>query len=158
MKVVIIFLISLVGTFQVLSQEKLKLTAINDLDSLQKIAPKKVCVFIYTDWCRYCGQMKYKTFKNDKVIALLNQYYYFVSFDAEQKEDVKFDGNIFHYKPNGSQIGVHEFAVKMATKNKTIVYPTTVLLNEENKMLLQLDTYVNATTMLSMLQSGLRLK
>src|SRR5687767_8787784 len=69
------------------------------LDSLQRIHKKPVVVFIHTDWCKYCGAMKNATLKKKDVIQLLNEKFYFVSFNAEQKEDIEFSGKKFIYKP-----------------------------------------------------------
>ena len=46
--------------------------------------PKKILVDVYTDWCGWCKVMDRGTFRDEKVVAYVNEHYYAVKFDAEQ--------------------------------------------------------------------------
>jgi hypothetical protein len=49
--------------------------------------------------------------------------------NAEEKQDITFLEKIFTYKPTGTNTGMHELAIELGTIKKTIIYPTTVILN-----------------------------
>ena len=90
--------------------------------------PKKIYVDIYTDWCGYCKKMDRETFTDPGVIKYLNDNFYAVKFDAEQKEEIMFNETSFKHRPGGRG-GVHELAV--ALLNNQMGYPAFVILDEE---------------------------
>lgn len=135
------------------SQEKseLKIYSFNEIEKLHKENPKPVVVFIHADWCTYCHAMEQTTFTNEKVITLLNESFYFVKLNGEQKEDITFLGKTFVFKPYGNS-GTHELALELATIKKRMVYPTTIILNSKFEIDLQLDGYINKRKMTSILK------
>lgn len=94
---------------------QLKTYSFEEAEKLSKENPKPIVIFIHTSWCNYCRMMKNSTFKNQEIITLLNDNYYFISFDAESKDDIHFDNHTFQFKPNGQNIGIHELATELAT-------------------------------------------
>lgn len=90
--------------------------------------PKKLYVDIYTDWCGYCKKMDNTTFKDPKVVEYLNENFYPVKFNAEQKETINFNNTEFNYISGGGR-GVHELAY--ALLNGRLGYPAFVILDEE---------------------------
>jgi thioredoxin-related protein len=91
--------------------------------------------------------MKKTTFKNKEVIQLLNNNFYFVRLDGEEKKDIIFLGKTFVYKPSGANTGVHELADELASINKRISYPTTTILNSKFEIELQINGFSNAKEM-----------
>ena len=136
-----------VGGFATYSQTELKMYTFSEVEKLQQQKPKPVAIFIYTDWCKICFGMKKTTFKNKKVIQLLNNNFYFVRLDGEEKKDIIFLGKTFVYKPTGSNTGVHELADELASINKRISYPTTTILNSKLEIELQINGLYNAKEM-----------
>ncbi len=90
--------------------------------------PKKIYIDIYTDWCGYCRKMDRETFTDPGVIKYLNENFYPVKFDAEQKESINFNETEFKHIAGGRG-GVHELAV--ALLNNQMGYPAFVILDEE---------------------------
>ena len=90
--------------------------------------PKKILVDVYTDWCGWCKKMDATTFKDEAVMAYLRENFYPVKFDAEQKEDVVFNGYTFKFQPYGRR-GAHELAIQLL--NGRMSYPSIVYLNEK---------------------------
>ena len=119
-------------------------TSFSQLDSLQKKEPRNVVVFIHTDWCKYCRAMEETTFKNPAVVKILSSKFYFVSLNAEKKQDIFFNGHIFKFKPTGSGTGVHELAEQLGTVKGDMVFPTLCFLNNENEIFYQNRDYINA--------------
>jgi thioredoxin-related protein len=121
------------------------------LDSLQKTEKRPVVVFLHTSWCKYCGTMKNTTFKNDEVINRLNQKFYFISLDVEEKQDIRLRGHTFKFKPTGANTGVHELAEQLGMVNGNISYPSICFLNADYEIIYQQEGYVAPKDFLSIL-------
>jgi thioredoxin-related protein len=130
---------------------QLKITPFEQLDSLQKTGKRNVFVFIHTDWCRFCQSMKNTTFKDEKIIQLLNEKCWFVMLNAEEKQDIIFNGHTFRYKPTGYNTGIHELAEQLGTMNGKTAYPTSCILNTRNEIIFQYDQFLSAADLLKLL-------
>jgi len=115
---------------------------------LNKTKPKKLLIDLYTDWCGWCKKMDRDTYAHPDIIKVINEKYYAVKFNAEQREPVTVDGYTFKYVASGSR-GVHELAAALA--NNKLSYPTTVFMDEEIRIIQPLPGYLNATDMLPIL-------
>jgi thioredoxin-related protein len=93
-----------------------------------KTEKKKIFIDLYTDWCGWCKVMDKKTFTDPVVANLLNEKFYPVKFNAEQKEDVVFNGTTFKYIASGRG-GYHQLAASLL--NNQLSYPNFVFLTEE---------------------------
>jgi thioredoxin-related protein len=136
----IIFFLGIITT----GFSQLKNRTFEEVDRLQHIQKKKTIVFINTDWCQFCHRMKNTTFKNQEIIEMLNNQFYYIDFNAEQKTNITFNNQTFRYQPSGNNVGVHELALQLGTINKQIVYPVLCVLNEDNEIILQYSNYLNA--------------
>jgi thioredoxin-related protein len=132
---------------------QLQLSKFEEIDSLQKVEKRKIIVFIHTNWCKYCTAMQSKTFKNQLVQNEIIERFYFVSFDAEEKEKIIFNKNTFVFKPNGNNAGIHELAIELGTINNQINYPVLCVLNEKNEIVFQHNSYLNAKQLIKILES-----
>ena len=94
--------------------------------------PKKVFVDVYTDWCGWCKRMDATTFQDPELMAYMQDKYYLVKLDAEQKEVINFKGNTYEYVARGRR-GYHQLAA--ALLQGKLSYPTTVFLDEEFKII-----------------------
>ena len=121
---------------------QLKNYSFEQIDSLQTIQKRKIVVFIHTDWCKYCQAMKNITFKNKEVIKKLNEEFYFITLNAEEKRTITFNSKQFIYKSNGNSIGIHELAYELANINKQTTYPTICVLNVQNEIIFQENNYL----------------
>ena len=152
----LLFLFIFFGCFTIYAQERkgkevLNIFTFEEVEELHQQIPKPILVFLYTDWCKICFGMKKTTFKNQEVIKLLNNNFYFVKLNAEEKQDITFLGKIFTYKPTGINTGMHELAVELGTIKKTIIYPTTIILNTVFEIDAQLTGLYNARKMIGIL-------
>lgn len=127
-------------------------TTFEDLDSLQKVAPKNTIVFIHTDWCRFCQMMTYTTLSTPSIANQLDSNFYFIRLNGEQKENIKFRNTVFSFRPSGVNTGTHELALALGEINGEIVYPTTVFLNSENEILYQHAGVINKDEFLEVLK------
>lgn len=94
--------------------------------------PRKLMVDVYTDWCGWCKVMDSKTFSNEVVSDFLNEKFYAVKLNAEQREDISFQGKTFRYVAQGNR-GYHELAA--ALLNNQLSFPSVVILDEKVNML-----------------------
>lgn len=100
--------------------------------------PKKIFVDAYTDWCGWCKRMDATTFSHPKVAAYMNEHFYAVKLDAEQKEDIVYKDHTFKFVPSGRK-GYHELAASLLQGKMS--YPTVVFLDEEQRMLSPVPGY-----------------
>lgn len=93
-----------------------------------KTEKRKIFIDVYTDWCGWCKVMDKKTFTDPAVAKMLNEKFYPVKFNAEQREDVVFNGTTFKFIPSGRG-GYHQLAASLL--NNQLSYPNFVFLTEE---------------------------
>ena len=129
-----------------------------EIEELQKQKQKPIVVFIHTSWCKFCYAMREKTFANPEVTRLLNEYFYFVSLDAELKRPIRYMKHLFEYKKQTSSSGIHELSEVLASTDKGLTYPTTVFLGENNIIDEQIDSYMSAKQFLWVLKRYLEVK
>ena len=118
------------------------LVSFEQIDSLQNIEKRKVVIFIHTDWCQFCHVMKNTTFKNEHIIKELNNNFYFIDFNAEEKRTILFNKTAFKFKSTGNTSGIHELAIQLGTINKQLNYPALCILNSENEIIFQDNNYI----------------
>ncbi len=93
--------------------------------------PKKIFIDVYTDWCGWCKKMDKSTFKNEKVVRILNKDYYAVKLNAESKTPIEVKG-----KSTTPKAVARGFNVS--------AYPTTVYLDENQNLIQVVPGYQNA--------------
>ena len=133
---------------------QLRTYTFSEAEKLEQQNPKPIFVFIHTSWCKYCKMMENSTFKNPEVVQLLNDNFYFVSLDAEQKSPILFKNNTFRFQPKGQNTGVHELAEELGTVDGAMTYPTFSILDKNNNILLQISEYTDAKTMIGLLKEA----
>ena len=94
---------------------------------LSQESPKKIFVDLYTDWCGWCKKMDRTTFKDPSVVQYLNENFYAVKFNAEQKETIVFRDKEYQFVKAGRR-GVHQLAY--ALLDGRLGYPAFVMLDE----------------------------
>jgi thioredoxin-related protein len=142
-----LLLLSYIGAAQ------LKTYSFEQADALQKKQKRNIAVFIYTDWCQYCQVMKRATFSNDQVVRKLNEQFYFVALNGEEKRDIRFNSNLFKYKPNGTNTGAHELAEVLGTIDGKLAYPGLIILNSRYEIIFQYSGFLNARALRTILDN-----
>ncbi len=113
---------------QLNSDDSIHWLSIEEAEELNKENPKKMMVFFYTDWCGYCKQMERTVFKDPAVVNSLNEEFYAIKFNAEQRESVEFDGVQYSFEDDGGS-GINGLAKDMLLGKK--IMPTLVFLDED---------------------------
>ena len=130
---------------------QLKSYSFEEVELLSKENLKPIVVFTHTNWCKYCKIMENTTFKDAKIIASLNDNFYFISFDAEEKHDIVFNNHTFQFQPNGTNTGIHELAKALATIDNQVTYPSLTILEYDNSIVFQQASLLSAKALLLIL-------
>ena len=120
------------------SGQKIQWMSWDDAAAMQDKEPRKVVIDIYTDWCSWCKKMDEATFKNPKIATYINENFYAVKFNAEQKQSITVGDKVYKYVRGGKR-GYHELAAAL-TQNR-LSYPTIVFLDETMSVLQPLKGY-----------------
>ena len=106
--------------------------------------PRLMFFDVYTDWCGWCKRMDQTTFSNPVISRLLNESFYPIKFDAEQKEEIVFRGRTFKFIANGRR-GYHELAGEIL--GGKLSYPTVVVIDENFNIVQSIPGYRTAPEM-----------
>ena len=100
----------------------------NEVEEALKEEKRKIFVDVYTDWCGWCKQMDKTTFKDKEIINYINENFYAVKFNAEQKETITLDGKKYKYVKSGKR-GYNQLAADLLKGR--LSYPSIVFLNDD---------------------------
>lgn len=123
------------------SQTTVKWHSIEEAFELTRENPRKIMIDVYTDWCSWCKVMDSKTFSNEVIADYINNNFYAVKFNAEQKEDVVLNGKSYKYVASGKR-GYNELAAQLL--NGQLGYPSIVFLDEKTNMIQPIQGYYEA--------------
>lgn len=152
MKTWLIFSVLFGVCFTTNSFAQLQTTSFEVLEKQQKDEPKNTLIFIQTNWCSYCHAMKRTTLKNKKIENLINEKYYFINLDAEEKRTITYLGKAFHYIPHGTKTGIHELALHISQENNLASYPLILVISPQNQILFKYSGFLNAQELHEILQ------
>ena len=109
------------------AQLKLKRYNMNDALAMHKKKPRKILIDVYTEWCNSCKIMNRSVFTSPAVRDYINENYYLVDFNAEQKDMVNFKDKAYY--PGDK--GFHPFLLELL--NNQVMLPTLIFLDEDLK-------------------------
>lgn len=138
-KYILLFLIP----FCTILNAQVKWMNFTDALAQQKIAPKKIMVDFYTDWCKPCKEMDVKTYGNPDIANFINENYYAVRFEADGLEEVEYLGRKFPkptYVKNNPKRILNSFTRFMNVSS----VPATVFLDEEANPITNINGYLTA--------------
>ena len=111
-------------------------------DSLA-VNPKKVIIFLHTEWCGYCKKMFKETFTDPEIIDRLSESYYAVEMDAESTDTIYFDGVYYtHRLPKKKRGSYHELA-KILLQNRRKIFPTLMILDTNFRIMEVKQNYLS---------------
>lgn len=110
-----------------INSPEIKWFTLEEALAAQEKNDKKIFIDMYTDWCKWCKVMDQKTFTDREVIQYMNDNFYAVKFNAEQKEAITFKGKKYDFVKNGRR-GIHRLAYELMEGSAS--YPSFVLLDK----------------------------
>lgn len=100
--------------------------SLEEAQEQMKLAPRKVYVDLFTDWCGWCKVMEAKTFSNKHVIEYINENYYAVHLNAETGDSLLFKG-----KKYGRIEESKTNSLAATLMNNKLTYPTSIFFDED---------------------------
>lgn len=111
-------------SFKLPVKEKINWISVEQLNELYAHNPKPILIDLYTDWCGWCKEMDRTTYKNEKLIAYINEHYYAVKYNAESSDSISFNKQVYGYN---KRYKTNDFAMYLTFGR--LEYPTTVFLS-----------------------------
>lgn len=131
----------LVFAFNLNAQESIP---INEIDNKLKEIPKYIVIELYTDWCGICAIQDKKIQKNDELVSLLENEFYYVKFNAESTESFVLNGHEFT-----NQNKIHEFAKAISSDSNA--FPAWVIMNPKFEIIFQYNGLIEIEDLKSIL-------
>lgn len=116
---------------------------VEDLTDLQFNEERLVLVFLTAEWCTYCERIKETSYKQKEITSVLNEDFYYVEFDIEQKNTITIGEQEFVFVPSGVDTGIHQFAEAIGTVDGVVSTPTFVVLNARWEIVYQYNGFMN---------------
>lgn len=124
------------------NKNKINWLSIDEMQLRYAEQPKPILIAIYTNWCGWCREMDRTTYRNNLLIAYVNEHYYAVKYNAESKKTVIFNNKKFtHYAKDN----VNELTLYLTAG--ALEYPTTVFLSTISANPAPLSGYLDAIEM-----------
>lgn len=135
-----------ISSFEVPKTQEVKWLTFEEAMVLHEQEPRKLLIDLYTDWCGWCKVMEKNTYGNTVIASYINENFYAIKFNAEQKESVKFNGHTFEFIPDAGRKGTHSIAYAV-TGNKLSGYPMTVFMDEKLRIIQPISGYLKPDQM-----------
>jgi thioredoxin-related protein len=106
--------------------------------------PKKIFIDFYTSWCGWCKVMDNKTFDDTIIAKMMQDNFYCVKFNAEDKKPITFKEKTYNYAPNPNrpdgERGYHELAAGIL--NGQMSFPSFVFMTPNFEIITPISGYV----------------
>lgn len=117
---------------------------------LNRTHPKKILIDVYTDWSGWNKRMDAGVFTRPEISRYINENFYPVKLNAEQREPIFFGKDTFSFVETGKGRGINAFANTLL--NGKMNYPALVYLDENYRRILVSPGYKESEALMVELQ------
>jgi len=128
--------------------ERINWVSFEKATELNKTAPRKIFVDLYTDWCGWCKKMDKTSFEDSAVVRYMNTNYYAVKFNTERCDTIRFHDRVFTCQPGNR---TNDLAMALMN-NKLDGYPSSVYINEKGEILSYYSGFIPSNDLLKILR------
>jgi len=111
-----------------ISNDEIHWLSMEEAYEQNKINPKKWMIDVSTEWCGWCKRMDATTFSDPLIIKYVNDNYYAVALDGEEKNDITIDSTTYKFVAEGRR-GYNELPATLMQGKMS--YPTIVFMNSD---------------------------
>lgn len=140
----IIFLSIFLTIYIDVSAQQIEWMTMNEALEQQKDDPKKIILFVYTEWCKNCHEMNETTFVHKDVVKYVNDNFYAANFNGEGTEIINYKGFEYtnpNYDPDREGRNYQHF---FADALKITAYPSIVFFDETGEVISPVRGYKSA--------------
>lgn len=142
MKYISIFLVFFSLSISAKAQETINWISLEQAIALQKKAPKKILMDVYTVWCGPCRQLDKYTFHNTDVVNYVNTNYYAVKFNGEGDVSINYKGQTYtNPEYNEANKNRRNSPHELARYLQINAYPTIVFFDEQADVIAPIKGY-----------------
>jgi thioredoxin-related protein len=123
------------------NNESIRWYTMDQLESLEKKEKRKIMIDVYTNWCGWCKYMDKTTFSQQYIAHYINENYYPVRLNAEQRESITFKSRTYKFVTQ-SNVGFNELAAELL--NGQMSYPSTIFLDENFNIIQSIQGYLKS--------------
>jgi thioredoxin-related protein len=123
------------------NNESIRWYTMDQLEALEKKEKRKIMIDVYTNWCGWCKYMDKTTFAQQYIAHYINENYYAVKLNAEQRESILFKNRTYKYVTQ-SNVGFNELAAELL--NGQMSYPATIFLDENFNIIQTISGYLKS--------------
>jgi thioredoxin-related protein len=116
-----------------------------EVQELNKKEKRKILVDVYTEWCGWCKKMDANTFSNPALARYLNENFYLVKLNAEQKEALSYKDKEYGFVKT-ARGGYHELAAELLQGR--LSFPSLVFMDENMELIQPIPGYREADELL----------
>jgi thioredoxin-related protein len=113
--------------------------SIEEAQTAAKVDGKPIIMDMWTPWCGWCKRMDAATFNDPQTAEYINTNFHAVSFNAEGKDPVTFNGTVLENKEfnpaGGMRNGTHDLTKAVAVVNGGVGYPTIVYIASDGALI-----------------------
>ncbi len=121
-----------------------KMYSLAEAEKLNKKAPRKFILDIYTGWCNGCQVMNKTTFNDPRTKDYISKHFYLVDLNAETKDSLLYEGKT--YKNTGAN-GTPFNDLVMELTHRSLSLPTLIIMDEQMKVIDTLPFYISPETL-----------
>ncbi|MFH2142032.1 MAG: thioredoxin fold domain-containing protein [Bacteroidota bacterium] len=119
------------------SEKKTEWTSLNIAQKKVKSEPRKILLYIYSDWSLTAKMMKDVVYEDSTISEYLNEKFYTVSFNATSTDSVLFNGTTYINENKAHPF--HQFAITLMNGN--LAFPSTIYINDDLTLITAIPGY-----------------